>query len=204
MSHSSPKVHGLFFVDFEPNKEFLRDAPNRLSSNTASRPRRAESSITSLWKRPSQTMIISHPHKSLDVPHTHTHNTTQHTHSVSNWEIKKQFSIKMYQLPWAKYGKTRNWKSTVRMWVNNYPQCSCTFAVSCTAGCVWRNTHSLCYERGAGLTMMVHFCGALVQYSNTVVSQRNVCSWCERFQNGRANVQHVEGAGLPLSLVMKT
>jgi hypothetical protein len=34
-----------------------------------------------------------------------------------------------------------------------------------------------------------------VQYWNSVMSQRIVCEWIERFKNGRKNVKHVEGTG---------
>jgi len=34
-----------------------------------------------------------------------------------------------------------------------------------------------------------------VQYGNSVISQRMVCSWSERFNNGRTSVKHGEGTG---------
>jgi hypothetical protein len=34
-----------------------------------------------------------------------------------------------------------------------------------------------------------------VQYGNSVVSQRIVCEWIERFKNGRTSVEHGEGTG---------
>jgi hypothetical protein len=33
-----------------------------------------------------------------------------------------------------------------------------------------------------------------VQYGNSVVSQRMVCEWVERFKNGRTSIKHEEGA----------
>jgi hypothetical protein len=51
------------------------------------------------------------------------------------------------------------------------------------------------------LTVVVYFCGVLVQCNNTVVSQRTVCGWTERFKNGRTSVQHEEGAGLPSTFI---
>jgi len=34
-----------------------------------------------------------------------------------------------------------------------------------------------------------------VQYVNSVMTQRIVCYWSERFKNGRTNVKHGEGTG---------
>jgi hypothetical protein len=34
-----------------------------------------------------------------------------------------------------------------------------------------------------------------VQYGNSVMSQRIVCEWIERFKNGRPSVKHGEGTG---------
>jgi hypothetical protein len=34
-----------------------------------------------------------------------------------------------------------------------------------------------------------------VQYGNSVMSQRIVCQWSERFKNGRTGVKHGEGTG---------
>jgi hypothetical protein len=34
-----------------------------------------------------------------------------------------------------------------------------------------------------------------VQYGNSVMSQRIVCEWIERFKNGRTNVKRGEGTG---------
>jgi len=34
-----------------------------------------------------------------------------------------------------------------------------------------------------------------VQYGNSVMSQRIVCQWSERFKNGRKSVTHEEGTG---------
>ena len=34
-----------------------------------------------------------------------------------------------------------------------------------------------------------------VQYGNSVMSQRIVCEWSERFKNGRTSLKHGEGTG---------
>jgi hypothetical protein len=34
-----------------------------------------------------------------------------------------------------------------------------------------------------------------MQYGNSVMLQRIVCKWIERFKNGRTNVKHGEGTG---------
>ena len=102
---------------------------------------------------------------------------------------------------WAKDGKPRKLEFTVRTCVNNYPQCRYNFTASYTAACALRDTHCLCYERGADLTVMVHFCCVLVQFSNTVVSQRSEYGWTERLKNGRINFQHEEGTGLPSTFI---
>jgi hypothetical protein len=36
-----------------------------------------------------------------------------------------------------------------------------------------------------------------VQYGNSVVSQRMVCEWIERFKNGHTSIKHEEGTNRP-------
>jgi hypothetical protein len=43
-----------------------------------------------------------------------------------------------------------------------------------------------------------------VQYGNSVMSQRIVCEWIERFKNGRTSVKHGEGTGRQSTTITDT